>query len=66
MGLREFIHAKTAPASAALEEVKASGVLVLNEQQFQHFQECMTNPKEPTEALRAGIKLIQELRQKTR
>jgi hypothetical protein len=42
------------------------GPLVLAENQFKHFYKCMTNPKAPTEALKAGARLLQELRQKKR
>ncbi len=64
MGLKEFIHAKTAPTSVDTGERKASGVLVLNEEQSKHFEECMTKPKEPTEALKAGVQRLQELLEK--
>ncbi len=66
MGLREYIHAKTAPTSVTPEEGKASGVLVLNEQQYKHFQECMTKPKEPTAEFKAGFKKLRELLDKNR
>jgi uncharacterized protein (DUF1778 family) len=63
MGLREYIHAKTAPAVTP-KEPKANGVLVLNAEQSKHFQECMTKPKEPTEALKVGVQRLQELLKK--
>lgn len=38
-----------------------SGVLALNDKQFEHFYECMTNPTEPTQAMADANAQIQAL-----
>src|SRR6266853_6004526 len=45
-------------------EAGFSGVLALNKRQWKAFEECMTNPREPTEAIKEAAKLHRELLQK--
>lgn len=39
-----------------------SPVIVLNDEQWAHFMDTMNNPAEPTEALKRGARLLDELR----
>ncbi len=57
---------KVATKANGHSDDKIAGVYVLNDRQYQKFYECMTNPREPTEAIKRGAKLHEELSQKRR
>lgn len=54
---------KAAPKKAKAEtpDLRVSGDIVLTETQYKSFHECMTKPKQPTEALKAGARLLETL-----
>ena len=58
---RRVVAKKTGSTNAA---PVVHGGFVLDEKQYEHFEKCMQNPAEPTETLKAGARLMRELRAK--